>query len=227
MKLSILFFLSFLLSINLYAQDFEYKKDLRSQRFKEDTFNSYQSEIITQLDIIRALEFGGIKIHKVPLMNFEKKYKLIVSVDEYVDGKKIETKNIFQGDNTYLHFTDSIPTDSTIPYVDYIDQLLFYMKDAADHSSLSFNTYAMTTRHQLNKNNIRENQFYNWRSYSKTNWILNENIPLLVYASSWFDNLSKIERFCGIVDLSMDEKDTKELLDNSPHYYIISYKVYE
>jgi hypothetical protein len=49
----------------------------------------------------------------------------------------------------------------------------------------------------------------------------------LVFASSWYDDRIKQDRFCGTSDLSLDEKATKELLNFSPHYYVISLKVYE
>jgi len=69
--------------------------------------------------------------------------------------------------------------------------------------------------------------FYNWRVYSKNDWVLNEEVPLLVYASSWYDEKYDVMRFCGAVDLSLSEEDTKELLDRSPHYFVISYKIAE
>jgi hypothetical protein len=50
---------------------------------------------------------------------------------------------------------------------------------------------------------------------------------MLVYGSSWYDEKIKTDRFCGVVDLSLDEERTKELLDYSPHYYVISLKVFE
>jgi hypothetical protein len=67
-------------------------------------------------------------------------------------------------------------------------------------------------------------QSYHWRSYDMTEWKFGEETPLLVYASSWDDGHGG-ERFCGAVDLSMDEAATRELLGFSPHYYMITYKL--
>jgi hypothetical protein len=48
---------------------------------------------------------------------------------------------------------------------------------------------------------------------------------MLVYSSSWYDKKYDIERSCGAVDLSNDQSATKELLSNSSHYFLISYKI--
>lgn len=80
---------------------------------------------------------------------------------------------------------------------------------------------------RLKQSITRKHQFYDFRRYNEYKWVLNKPVPLLIYASSWYDKKYNIERFCGTNDLSKDEKETKELLDNSSHYYIISYKVSE
>jgi hypothetical protein len=213
--------------MNIFSQDFQYREDTRSQNMKEDSFNQYQSEQISELDLIRALAFAGIHIYKIPLRPFDKKYTIVVTMDEYVQGKKIKSKNIIEEDNTYIYTNDSIATEESVPYIDYIDQITFYMKDNDSINVLELRTYAGGSKMHFKKNITRENQFYNWRSYSKTDWILNENIPLLVYASSWYDEKYKIERFCGVVDLSLKKEYTDELLNNSPHYFAISYKISE
>ena len=216
------------LSCNLFAQEF--RKDTRSQQQKEDNFNTYQSDAISKIDLLKALEFEGIRIFKFPLSPFDKEYKLTVKLDEYVNGKIISSKNVYYyGKNTYTHFEDSAPKDSVpVFYIDYIDQLFFYTKIKNDNEiSATLSTYAGSDGMRLKTRKTRKNQFYNWRHYSKTDWVLNKDIPLLVCASSWYDTKYKIERFCGVVDLSLDEKQTKELLEDSPHYFVISYKVSE
>jgi hypothetical protein len=205
--------------MNVFSQDFQYKKDIRPQKVKEDRHNMYQSEQINQLDLIRALELAGVHIYKIPLKHFDKKHTLIVNLDEYIQGEKVKTTAIFQGDNTYIY-----PTD-TIPFFDYIDQLLFFTKEEGNDLFVTFYSYAMGSRQKLSKK--EDGHFYNWRTYSKTTWVINKEIPLLVYASSWHDAKYDIERFCGVADLSLSEKASKELFDNSPHYFVISYKVSE
>ncbi|WP_394342733.1 hypothetical protein [Mucilaginibacter gilvus] len=56
---------------------------------------------------------------------------------------------------------------------------------------------------------------------------MNTKIPIMVYSSSWYDKKYDVERSCGAVDLSNDKAATKELLDNSSHYFLISYKIYD
>jgi hypothetical protein len=49
----------------------------------------------------------------------------------------------------------------------------------------------------------------------------------MVYASSWKDKEYGLQRFCGAVNLSENDKKTKELLSSSPHYFSIYYMVTE
>jgi len=219
-RLSFLLF-SLLICIPLFSQEF--KKDTRNQKQKEDSKNSYQVEIINDTDILQALEIAGIRIFKFPLSPFDKEYKMEIIIDEYVNGEKSNLSNI------NISTTYSFPDDENDPdkyYVDYIDQLLFFMKDKEDISEVTIKTYAGTRWTRFDKKITRKRQFYMWRKYSKAGWKLNETVPLLVYASSWNDDAG-YERFCGAVDLSDNEEDTAELLNSSKHYYIISYKVFE
>jgi len=220
---SLVVILSFLVSFNLYSQD--YKKDIRSKAEKEDRHNVYQSDYLSKTDLLKALDFAGIRIFKFPLP-VDKEYYFTVILDEYVNGVKSKSQNIYPyfKKNTYSHFgDDSDFVDKS--FVDYIDDITFYSKDENDSITIcKIETYAFSMGGiKLKKNKEREDQFYNWRHYNKNEPVLDKEIPLLVYASSWYDG--KLERFCGTVDLSFDESLTKELLDKSPHYYVISYKV--
>ena len=211
-----------LCSINSFCQ--EYKKNSKTKEQKEDSYNKYQSEQITKTDLLKALEMIGVGIFKFPLDSFDKPYKMSINLDEYVNSEKINSKHIYSFKNTYSYYENV--AGKAKPYLDYIDQLVFFSKESDILCALKIETYGGGIGGiKLKKNNERRNQYYNWRSYSNINWELNKNTPLLIYASSWFDKKNNFERFCGVVDLSKDENGTKELLENSPHYYIISYEV--
>ena len=223
--------LSILISINVISQDIKYRKDERIQNIKEDGYDSYRVNHISNLDILKALEIAGIRIFDVPISPaFEKEYNLSVNLDEYVDGQKIKSQDIIQtyrGKNVYVYFAKDSDEQKSVPYFDYIPKLTFFSKDNDSTLLLSVEHYGGSLRIPLKKNIVRERQFFNWRTYSQIDWKLNEEVPLIVYASSWYDEKFKVERFCGVSDLSKDEKETKELLDNSPHYYVISLKIFE
>lgn len=224
---TLLLCLSLIISSSIFSQ--EYKKDIQPQKIKEDRFDKYHSDIINTTDILKALEYAGIRIFKYHLSPaFEKEYKIDISLNEYINGEKVKTENLYPIEkNTYLHFGNDIHYDDEM-FVDYIDQIVFYTKDNDSISSLGVETYAFSMKGtKLKKMNTRKSQFYNWRRYNKIDWSLNEEIPLLVYASSWYDERFDMERFCGIVDLSSNEEETNELLKSSPHYYVITYKIYE
>jgi hypothetical protein len=217
---SINLFVILLAALSCYAQD--YRKDLQTRLEKENPNNAYQTYNIDDVDLLKALDFAGIRIFKIPLSHFDKKYKFSITLSEYVRGKLVESKNISPVDsNIYYHF---IKNDSSkyVQYFDFIDQVSFFSKESDTTCMLRVETYSAATGAKLNKMKERPNQFYSWRTYSKNEWILNKSIPVLVYASSWYDKKYDIERFCGVVDLSYDKSETDELMKNSPHYYTIS-----
>ena len=224
----IIILLGLFVGSNLYAQ--KYQKDTRTPAQREDPYNSYQADLVSKTDLLRALEFAGIEVFKFRLASFEKEYKLSVRIEEYVNGRKSSVRDLYAiGKNTYTHFKDTGLIDPhPVLFIDFIDQLTFFSSNENDGSiSLGLTTYAGSDRIRLIKKQTRKFQFYNWRRYNKTDWVLNQEIPLLVWASSWYDKKNKVERFCGAVDLSRNDKETRELLSSSPHYYVISYQVSE
>ena len=231
MKTLFVTFICTLISISAISQEIGYKKDVRPQNIKEDRFNDYQIDRISDVDILQALELAGVRMFVIPISPvFEKEYYLSVNLNEYVNGEKINTTDIirtYKGENVYLHFEQDSIQQKEIFYFDYIPKLTFFSKDNDTTLLLRVSHLGGSSSIPLKKDKERSSQSYHWRAYSKTDWKLNEEVPLLVYASSWFDEKMKMERFCGAGDLSLNESATKELLDNSPHYYVISLKVFE
>jgi hypothetical protein len=228
MRTKSILIMAMLLTVILHVNGQDYKKNLRSPEEKLDKYDSYQIDRINKVHLIKALELAGIRIFNFPLKPFDKKYKMHIYIHEYIDGAEVkEAENIyFAHDNTYTYFEKN-ENHPEIRYIDYIESITFYTKETDTISSIAFETYAMQLKMPLKQKKTRESQFYKWRSYSQTDWILNEEVPLLVYASSWYDEKQDIERFCGAADLSLNEEDTKELLGSSLHYFVISYKIFE
>lgn len=221
-RLYIVLFLT-IFSTGCLAQ--QYKKDPRTLLEKEDPYNQYQTDLVSKVDLFKALEIAGIRMFKIPLLPFDKEYKLEVLLSEYVDGVKISSTNLyFYGKNSYTHYGSEGEY-----YTDYIDNISFFTREKNDTTvGLSIQTQAFSISDiALVKRISRNGQTYNWRRYSKTPWELDQEIPLLVFASSWYDEQYKFDRFCGVVDMSRDQESAKELLDSSGHYYIISYRVKE
>lgn len=226
MKTICLILFLFLTSFS-FAQ--EYKKDTRTKLQKEDPQNSYQIDSKTNVDLLKALELAGINIFKIPLNSFDKKLKFYMSIDEYTNGEKTNSKNLeFPKNNTYFY---SIKTDSAQKknFYDYIDEITFFTKDEDSVCKLSIQTDGRgISGLKLTKKKDAEHQFYEWRYYGKHKLKLNADIPMLVYASSWYDKDLNAQRFCGSpFDLSSDETESAVIFNNSPHYYVISYKLSE
>lgn len=201
----------------------EFRSDNRSQMQKEDDINIYKSENISSLDLLQALEISGISIHKYNLGKFTIKCHLYILVDEYTNGEIVKTDTILNEDNTYHYYLES----DTVYYIDYIDQIKVISKLEDDILKLQFITYAQDFLYKIKYKLTEDGQFFKLRDFKETKWELNRKIPLLVFASSWRDVKYNYQRFCGVVNLSVGDKDTKLLLDRSPKYFEIYYKVVE
>ena len=195
------------------------KADTRIQILKEDDNNMYKSDRITNLDLIQALEVAGISIHKFDLGVFDHKYQFIIMLDEFKDGKKVSSDTLFNEDNTYTYFVKG----EKDYYIGYIDQIKMITQALDTTFTMNFSTYGVQFKKEIKFGRYNKDSFYNIRSYADTKWILNEKVPLLVYASSWKDQKWGFQRFCGVVDLAQYDQQTLELLNLSPHYFMISY----
>jgi len=211
-----------LISINSYSQTF--KKDPRPESAKEDYLNEYQANEISKVDLLSALNSLGVRVFNTQLLpRFTKTYNLTIDVDEYVNGKMINSRDVSPNEKNIYFFWEKEKQ-----YADYISKIKLITRDTDSVSVLSVDIMCNTTGGiKLKKHLERKHQFYLWRRFSKTNWRLNVKIPMLVYSSSWYDKKFDIERSCGAVDLSENKAATKELIDNSPHYFLISYKISE
>lgn len=215
------FFIGVFVCVNCYAQNL--RKDTRPDSVKEDEMNVYQASQISKVDLLSALSDMGLRIFIVPIQpSFSKTYKLSIDLNEYVNGKLINTKEISPDENNlYFYYIKDKQ------YADYISRIKFVARDVDTASLLTVDIMGNTTGLILKKQKERLHQFYLWRSYSITKWRSGVEIPLLVFSSSWYDKKFNIERSCGAVDLSNDKAATDELLQNSHHYFIVSYKISE
>jgi len=216
-----------LICLNLFSQNDKMENinqkeviDIRTQLEKEDSVNLYNQEEVTNLDLIEALEFASIRIHKFKIGEFDKKYKLQIFADEYVNGKLIKTDTLLDYNNEYVFF----PTKEAYKKA-YIDQIKILSKTVDNKSVLKFNLYSMSTQKEINLSKSSTQQFYNLREFNNVSWKLNNKIPLMIFASSWYDKRINSHRFCGVVKLNEEEDATKELLSNSPNYIIVNYKI--
>jgi len=210
-----------LTSTELMSQQF--RRDTRIQIIKEDDNNMYKSDQVSNLDLIEALELSGITINKFYLGSFDEKYAFIIIIDEFKEGKNVNSDTVLNNDNEYIYFTPGSKEYST----DYIDQIKIFSKIEDSTLIFYFKTYGMSFKKEIPFKKYDKKSFYNFRSYNETKWSLNEKIPLLVYASSWLDKKGGFQRFCGVANLSKNNEKTIELLSSSPHYFSISYLVKE
>ena len=208
------------ISISVYSQS-EKPVDNRPQIEKEDSNDMYNQSKMTTLDLLEALELASIRAHKFDIGTFDKEYNFQVFADEYVNGKLIKTDTLVNYKNDYGFWIDEEY------YQGFIDQIKIFTKTEENQSTLNIRTYALGTTKEINLGKTDNRQFYNWREYEETKWKLNEKVPLLIFASSWLDKEYNFHRFCGVVNLKENDERTQELLDYSPTYIVINYKISE
>merc|ERR1711974_210714 len=173
------------------------------------------------LDLLEALELASIRVFKFDIGTFDKEYALLIFADEYVNGKLIKTDTLVDYRNDYGFSIDGEINQA------FIDQIKIFTKTEENYSKLNIRTYSMGTTKEINLAKTDNRQFYNWRAYNETKWKLNEKIPVLIFASSWLDKKHNFHRFCGVPILKENDERTQELLDFSPNYIVINYKISE
>jgi len=129
-----------LICLNVQAQ--EVKPDTRLPILKEDGLNQYSSNEITQLDLLHALDFMGVRVQKFQLGRFDQKYQLHIFAETYENGAVVKTDTLLAGDNEYHYYQ---PGKKNY-FLDYIDQLKFITKSEDNHSEVRLHTYAFTKR---------------------------------------------------------------------------------
>ena len=195
--------------------------DTRTQLEKEDANNMYNQSDISTLDLLEALEMAGVRVYKFDIGKMNKLYKFQIYAEEYVNGKRIKTDTLVDYNNEYGFWVDEEYNPA------YIDQIKVFTKTEENYAKINIRTYAMGSTKEINLGKTDHRQFYNWRAYDDTKWKLNEKVPLLIFASSWLDKQYNFHRFCGVVKLKENDKGTQELLDYSPNYVVLSYKISE
>jgi hypothetical protein len=217
MKKAITAILTLLMSYLVSGQQFS--QDNSSQIEKEDESNTYQSEAISSLEILQALDFLNVNIFKFKKGYLSQSYKLFVMIDKYTNGKIERSDTLFRGSNTYHFFKRG----KEHPFFDYIDQMKFFTSSNDESFTIQLNTYASSVRQSFTYDKTHKNQFYHWRRYIDNSWQIDKKTPLFIFASSWKDEKYGIERFCGANILKENDRATRELLSYSPQYFLISY----
>ena len=222
-NLHLLLFLLLIIFVNQNLMSQQIKRDRSDQLKKEDSNNQYRSDQITNLDLLEAIELSGVNIYKYHLSPFDKKYKLNLAIDEYKDGRIINSDTSSMDYNMYHYYLNK--KKESKEYYDYIDQIKILTKANDTILSLKTSTYVTTTYRSITIKKYDKESCYTIRAYIDSEWALNEKMPLLLYASSWKGKKWGFQRFCGPVNLKKGNKDTDELLSSSPHYYLVSYIV--
>lgn len=214
---SLLFVGLIVLSSSVSAQN--YRRDVRSESYKKDMNNVLQADEFTKVDLLNALSFAGIQIHKFELAAIDQKAELVFYLEEMKHGELVSTDTLFRMTNVYNY------TMNGNSYYDYLKSFTLLSSQDDDELKLRFQTYSREFSETVKFYPSTRDQFYNIRYYSNTDHLDGGGAPLLIFASSWSLGDEKMQRFSGAVHLVRGASETNSLLKNSPHYYIVSYCV--
>ena len=205
-------FLILIVATSLFSQ--EVKRDNRVRIQQEDPLNLYETENISKTDLLKALEFLGVKIFNFDLPGNYESNTIKILAREFKDGKEINIDTIANFSNEYRYWE----TGSPDPFVDFISKFTIFSNTTENKSELQFELTSFSKRHNIELDKIKEDQFYLWRKYKRIHAKVGEEVPLMIFASSWIFPGEDFYRFCGVVELSEKDPMTKALLDDSPHY---------
>lgn len=203
------------------SQNYVIKPNGAQKGVKEDSQNLYNLDNISTFDLLCALEMQDIRLFKVKLPKTDRERYLGIVVDKYATSKLIESDTTWLGKNTYHYWERG----DTVVYKDYLEEITLFTKQNERDSSVmvKFRTYSMTYGIPIKYEPKSKDTFYNVRLFKPADLKYGEKSPMIAIASSWYDEKCGYDRFCGASILSMGEAETKELLNMSPNYYIISY----
>lgn len=201
---------------NCLAQDM--KSDSRSESLKEDLTNQFQADQIETVDILKALDILGVRIHKCDFGEFDSELEINLILEEYNNQEVVRKDTIETFPNTYYY----LEIGKADYYVDYVKEMDIITKQSKNVLDLKFETHSMQRGTRIELKRERESQFYEVRFYDKSR--PKGKVPLLIFASSWADSkVQGMERFCGVRQLRTNDPGTRELLESSANYFIVSY----
>jgi hypothetical protein len=194
-----------------------------SENSKIEVNKSTDVPQITQSDIIEALEFGGIGIHKINIGGFDTTYGIKFIIEEFKDQKLFRTDTL-DYDIINIDYADADTNQVTkkVNYtLVYLKAIRIFSRNLEDRFHFEITVPRIKLSHDLEFISLNQKNFYKTVEYEKTHWSLNEKVPLLFCGSSWIDENGQ-NRFCTANKMGENSR-TNELLSFSPHYIIISY----
>ena len=164
-------------------------------------------------------EMMGISSITVDLPSCDVQKDLKIIIDEYKNGEIIKSDTTGLGKNIFTYFRgDTI-------YQDYFDKMKVFIYSKEKEVKINFNTPAMIFGKSLKHCNDTTQQYiYHIRKWVYSEYYdTNKRKNLFTYASMWLDKKYGFYRFCGVPVLKEDDKDSAELLQDSPHYFTVGY----
>ena len=188
-------------------------------------------------DIFRLLESMDVHVFRFDLRRFCKEnYEVLTYVDEYKKGKFSERyvhnhmganirslNDIPEVHREHVRQKEQVP-DGKNEWVD-INDLSIFIKNVNDSTAVvTFSIPEVCTMGNLLKlKKVGSSNYCYYTRPFKSQAISAEgrlSIPLVLYGSAWADkNSPDLYRFCG--ESEIDPQMQAEILNHSPHYYVI------
>ena len=193
-------------------------------------------------DALFILEAMGVEMLRFDLSKLQDStYNMGLYVDEYVDGVKQKREwNMHMGKNRMVVSEEYAQElrDAGTENFDSINNLLLCHKDVGlyilpKNDSTVMCQFKFTdggaggfplSLKELKYTSPRFQYSYGMRPFRVDEHDLSkQEIPLMLYASYWYDENAKVYRFCGDNEINPDM--STEMLTYLPHYYVIGISI--
>lgn len=186
---------------------------------KFDRNNQLGADNLRDYDILKMLQMMGITSYTESFPKYDKIKRISLIVDEYKNQKIVKSDTLGMGENTFCHFSgDTI-------YNDYYNMFKIYLmakeKNAVANIVTPSGTRGFNLKHCTDS--LQEYHYVLRKWEYPDNFDSTKRKNILTYASMWLDKKHGFYRFCGVSKLKDNDDETKELLNNSPHYFTIGY----
>lgn len=198
-----------------------------SQDLQKEKLDKINSSEITQTDFLQALELAGIRIHKFDIGVFESVYKIKFVIEEFRNSELYKSDTIdYDIMNIEFVYPDTNQITKEVEYIEVFSRVIrVFTQIHKDKLHFKVKSPRVAFTEDLEFRLENDEVPYKIVEYENTKWKLDEKVPLLLCGSSWIDS-NGISRFCSATNMGNNSR-SLELLDSSPHYYIISYIIEE
>lgn len=166
-------------------------------------------------DIMTLLNISGYELFNFDISDMSGKgYDLVFTTKEYAAGEEVSSTNFRTGRVRAENYVEKISLAFLPPANDSTRVMRINLPDFASFAAPTFKLKGLSM-----KGFDRKIYRYKIRPFKLGEIKNSEFIPLILFASGWYDDVSNVLRFC--VEKAFDPDMSSPSLKKIPHYYVV------